>query len=197
MGFESRTRPAATVGAAAAVGTVLAILAATLLAPWFSWRANALSDLGVAPGTALLFNGGLLMGGAFALPYAWALWRDGEGRGRLPAVTFALAVVAMAGVGAFPAGDPLHLPAALGFYLLATATMAVDGLRRRTATAGRMALAAAALHVAVWAAWIAGLRPGPGLALPELAGALLFAAWVVGGSPVAPLGHAGTGRVAR
>lgn len=197
MATRSRSRPAATVGAAAAVGTVLAILAAARLAPWFSWRADALSDLGVAPGTAPLFNGGLLLGGAFALPYAWALWRAGEGAGRLPAATFALSVVAMAGVGAFPTGDPLHFPAALAFYLLATATMAVDGLGRRRAATGRAAVAAAALHLLVWAAWLSGLRPGPGLALPELVGALLFVAWVVAGSPVAPLGPGEVRRIAR
>ncbi|QLG61628.1 DUF998 domain-containing protein [Halorarum salinum] len=197
MATRSRSRPAAVVGAAAAVGTVLAILAAALVAPWFSWRADALSDLGVAPGTAPPFNGGLLLGGAFALPYAWALWRAGEGAGRIPAATFALSVVAMAGVGAFPAGGPLHFPAALAFYLLATATMAVDGLGRLTTTGGRAALVAAGLHLLVWAAWIARIRPGPGLALPELAGALLFVAWVVAGSPVAPLGPAGVRRVAR
>lgn len=181
-----RTSVAAAVGTSAGVGTLLAIVAATALAPWFSWSASALSDLGVARGTAPLFNGALLLGGLLALPYAWALRRREDGHVPVSAVTFALAVLSMAGVGAFPAGTPLHVPMALAFYLLLTATLVADGVRRRRSPTGRAALAAAAVHVLGWAAWLAGVRPGPGLALPELLGALLFVAWAVAGSPVAP-----------
>lgn len=34
-------------------------------------------------------------------------------------------------------------------------------------------------HVIGWVVWGAGLRPGPGLALPELVGSVALAAWVV------------------
>ncbi|QLG27537.1 DUF998 domain-containing protein [Halorarum halophilum] len=192
-----RTSVAAAVGAAAGVGTVLAIVGATALAPWFSWSANALSDLGVAGGTAPLFNGALICGGLLALPYAWALHREGDGQSPVPAVTFALAMLSMAGVGAFPAGTPLHFPMALAFYLLLTVTLVADGVRRRQSPTGRAALVAAAVHVLGWAAWLAGVRPGPGLALPELLGALLFVGWAVAGSPVAPIRPSRIRRAAR
>lgn len=57
-------------------GSLATTLAATLLAPWFAWSRNALSDLGAAgEPTAPLFNGGLLVGGVVAAAFAWALWR--------------------------------------------------------------------------------------------------------------------------
>lgn len=164
------------------------ILVATVVSPTFTWAGSALSDLGVAPATAPLFNAGLLLGGVLGLGYLPALRRASSGRlGTGVTATFALAMAAMAGVGLFPAGDPLHVPAALAFYLLLTATLALDGIDRRGSRDGRIALALAGLHVLGWTAWLAGLRPGPGLALPEFWGALLFAAWVVAASPAAPL----------
>lgn len=138
-----RTSVAAVVGAAAGVGTILVIVAAITLAPRFSWSADALSDLGVARATAPFFNGALICGGLLALPYARALRRAGDGPVPVPAVTFALAVLSMAGVGVFPAGTSLHFPMALAFYLLLTATLVADGVRRRRSPAGRAALAAA------------------------------------------------------
>ncbi len=172
------------------------IALAVALAPWFSVTANALSDLGVADRAAVAtaFNGGLLLGGAVALVYAWTLWAAaGTLWSRVVAVEFGVAALLMGGVGAFPSGTSLHFPVALGFYLVLTLVLATDGAVRRTTTAGRLALAAAGVHVGQWWLWIAGVRLGPGLAIPELVGALLLAAWVVAGSPVAPL----TNRVSR
>lgn len=94
--------------------TIGSILAATPLSPAFSWTGSALSDLGVAPETAAVFNGGLPRAGAGAL----------------------------------------------------------------CCTGG---------HLAGWALRVGGVRPGPGLTLPELWGALLFRSWVVALSPTAPL----------
>jgi len=193
-------RPARRCGTLAPVVALGGILLATLLDPTFSWTADALSDLGVREASAPVFNGALVAGGALGLGYAPALWAaagddagtddDAGSRlaGRAVVPLFAAATVAMAGVGLFPIGSPLHAPAALAFYLLFTLAMAVDGLARRRSAAGRAALLLAGVHVAVWALWIAGLRPGPGLALPEFAGALLLAAWMwrVGPAPAAP-----------
>ncbi|WP_225917729.1 DUF998 domain-containing protein [Halobaculum rubrum] len=193
---NTRRRVAAASGAGAMIAALGGIAVAVALAPWFSVTTNALSDLGVADRAAVAtaFNGGLLLGGAVALAYAWALWAAAGTRGaRLVAVEFGVAALLMAGVGAFPSGTSLHFPVALGFYLVVTLVLATDGAVRRTTTAGRLALAAAGVHVAQWWFWIAGVRFGSGLAIPELVGALVLAAWVLALSPVAPL----TNRVPR
>ncbi|MFB6176852.1 MAG: DUF998 domain-containing protein [Halobaculum sp.] len=185
-------RMAAAAGAVSAVGTPTLIVLATLLAPWFSWAGNALSDLGVAPETALLFNGALIGGGLVSLPFAWLLFhRQGGLGGAARSVLFALTGLTLAGIGAFPSDTALHFPVAVSFFLLLTATLTVDGLLRRSEQSGRLALLAASTHVVGWIAWGQGLRPGPGLALPEFVGALALSTWIVALAPAAPLDEFG------
>jgi hypothetical membrane protein len=189
-GGERATAATAT-RVAAAAGAVVAlsgVAAAATLADAFSPLAGDLSDLGVAaPAVAAAFDGGLVAGGVLAAPLARSLWRRAEGAAaRIAAAAYGLAAVSMAGVGAFPAGTAPHVPAAVGVYLGATVALGADGLARRGSRTGRAALALAAGHVACWAAWLA-VGP-PGLAVPETAGALALAAWVlvVGPLPAAP-----------
>ena len=170
------------------VATVVAlggIALAVLLDPTFSWTGDALSDLGVRDRSAPAFNGGLILGGVVGLAYAVGLWRLADGRERrgawvlrLRAVVFAASMVAMVGVGLYDLTEPLHAPAAVGFYTLLTVVFAIDGLARRRTTTGRVTLGFVPVHVAVWATYLAGLWPVTGLALPELPGALMLAAWV-------------------
>jgi hypothetical membrane protein len=172
-------RLAGAAGSAVALG---GILLATAVSPTFSWTASALSDLGVAAPTALLFNGGLVLGGLLALGYTGALWRSA----RPVAVVYALCACALVGVGAFPSDTAPHVPAAVAFFALLAATLALDGLRRRTTATGRASLLLAAVSVAAWPLWFAtGL--GSGVAVPELVGALSLAAWVVALAPPAPV----------
>ena len=175
-----------------AVATLLAlggIAAAVRLDPTFSWTSDALSDLGVREPSAPVFNWGLILGGAVGAGYAVELRRALDSAvAALRAAVFALAMVAMAGVGAFDLTEPLHGPAAIGFYGLVTLAFAVDGVARRGTTTGRLALAFVPVHVAVWATYAAGWWPVTGLALPELPGALALAAWVWVLGPLPVLG---------
>jgi len=177
-------------GVVAVLVAAVGIAGAALASPAFTVTGNALSDLGqpgnpvATPLTTLLFDGGLVLSGVVGLPFAAVLWRESEHRlGRIAAVPFAVALLGMAGVGLFPAGRPLHVPAALTLYLASMVAMAADGvgtalagLRRRAA----VTLSLVAVHVGGWWAWAASgpvLRPG--LAIPELLGAGVFAAWVL------------------
>ena len=213
MSEDTRTRPRggrdpsprtrATTSALGAIATLFAlggIAAAILLDPTFSWTSDALSDLGVRPRSAPVFNWGLIFGGVAGVGYAVGLGllsrslggEDAEDAfsqqavGTLRAVVLGLAMVAMAGVGAFDLTQPLHGPAAIGFYALTTLVFAVDGLARRGARTGRVTLAFVPVHLAIWTTFVWGWWPVTGLALPELPGALMLAAWVwlVGPLPV-------------
>jgi hypothetical membrane protein len=173
-------------GHLAPIVTLGSILTATVVAPWFSWPRDALSELGVDPATALLFNGGLILGALLAVPYTVPLWRAATTTvARLVAGLFALTSILMGLVGVFPMDTSPHFAVALSFYLLLTATLGVDGLRRRHATTGQLSLTLAVVHLLSWAAWAYGLFPGRGLALPELIGAVFLAVWVLALSPVA------------
>ena len=189
-------RVAALLGAAATLLALGGIALAVSLDPTFSWTTDALSDLGVRDRSAPAFNWGLIGGGAVGVCYAASLALAGTeahvdgapGRvGRAVRTTLlALTMVAMAGVGRFDLTEPLHGPAAIGFYGLITLVFAVDGVLRRAEATGRAALGFAVSHVAVWATFAAGWWPVTGLALPELPGALMLAAWVwvIGPAPV-------------
>jgi len=174
----SPTRLAGPIGA---VFTSAAIFAATVLSPTFSWTDSALSDLGVAadPLVALLFNGGLVAGGFVGVAFAFALRRHS----RALAATYALSLLSMTLVGVFPAGTGPHFPVAVTFFVLATATVTLDGWRRRATTTGRFGLLLAAGHLAGWILWASGIRLGDGLALPELGGVVMFGAWLLAFAP--------------
>ena len=187
-------REPATVGAIAGVMAVfiaaVGIAGAAIDSPAFTVTGNALSDLGqpgnpaATPVTTLLFDGGLVLASMVGLPFALTLWREGDAvLERVAAVPFVVALVGMACVGLFPAGRPLHVPAALTLYLASMVAMAVHGVG--SALAGRrwgaaMTLSLVAVHVAGWWWWAAvGPVRRPGLAIPELLGAGVFAWWVL------------------
>ena len=177
-------------GVVAAGVSLASVLLATMLSPDFAWTANALSNLGVpgtaagTPTTALLFNGGLIVGALVGLVFAFFLWRRAENRGkRVVAVLLAVTLAAMGAIGVFPQGSPLHVPVAVAFFVLVTATIWADavvvggtdeGLR------GAVATWLGAANVGVWVIWAAtGPVRRPGLALPEVVGALVFAIWIL------------------
>lgn len=184
--YTRRRRAARLSGAVAVVVTLGGILTATALSPTFSWTSGALSDLGVTPASAWLFNGSLVVGGVVGAPYAWALYTAAaDPLSRLRAAAYLLSLVAMAGVGLAPAGRPLHLPFALTFFVLAALTAIVDGVARFRLASGKLSLLAGVLAPVAWPVWLLVLD-GRGIAVPEFVGAVLFGVWVVGLGPERP-----------
>jgi len=176
-------------GAVAIALSLGGILVATILSPSFAWTGNALSDLGVAwsaagtSATALAFNGGLIAGGAVGLAFTRALAATARTRAeRIVVALFGLTVVLMGLVGVFPRGSSLHLPVAVGFYVLVSLTLWADGLARFAgAVPGRWlpGLTFGTVNLLAWVAWAAtGSILRGGVAVPETVGALALAGWV-------------------
>lgn len=190
MGFSDYERASLFAGVTSVVLTNVAILAAVAASPAFRWSENALSNLGqpgttsATPLTTALFGGGLILGGALGVAFAVALWTTARNLvQKLSVPVFVLAMVSLAGVGIFPQSQPLHAPAAISFYLLSMVAMALSGagaLVSGRRPRGAVTLALVVAHVGVWWWWSTG---GPifraGLAIPELAGALVVTAWVL------------------
>lgn len=177
-------------GAVGVFLTLGAIFLATVVSPDFRWTAHALSNLGVtttAPGTdttALLFNGGLTLGGLVSLGFAAYLFRAGRtALDRAVGVSYAITVLTMATIGVFPQGRSLHFPVAVAFYLLVSVTLlTAAGAAYRTdeLTWSVTSLALGSLNLGVWIVWgLLGPVRRDGLAVPEIAGAVAFAAWVL------------------
>lgn len=184
---QSRRRLARLSGPVAAAVTIGSILLATVVSASFHWRTSALSDLGTVAATGWLFNGGLVLGALLGAPYGWALWTAAaDWLGTIRTAAFAGALLSMAGVGLFPAGRPLHLPFAIGFFVLGTVTLIADGVARFRLPTGKLSLAAGVASPAVWPFWLVVIAPEGGIAVPEFVGAVLFALWIVALSPERP-----------
>jgi hypothetical membrane protein len=174
----------------AVVVTVGCMLLATVVSPAFAWRENALSNLGVTwtdagtTTTAILFNGGLITGGLVGVTVAVSLYRRVTRRADRVVVALAgTALVLMGLVGVFPQGTTPHFPVAIGFFLLVSGVMWVDGgLRMRAGEHrwGGLTVAGGTANILAWVVWFRVVEePFEGLAIPEMAGAGVFAAWLL------------------
>lgn len=177
-------------GAVAVSVTMVAILLATLVSPAFSWTGNALSNLGVTttaagtPLTAAIFNGGLIVGSVVGLAFAAVLARSPPTLGgRVVSLLFGLAMVMMGAIGVFPQNRPLHVPAAVSFYLLLSVALCTDGLvslGRGWRHRGIVSMGLGVVNVAGWVVWgVTGVVTRGGLALPEIVGAAALSVWTV------------------
>jgi hypothetical membrane protein len=170
--------------------TVGCMLLAALLSPAFAWRENALSNLGVTwtdagtTTTVVLFNGGLITGGLIGVTVALSLYRRVARRtDRVVVVLAGMALALMGLVGVFPQGTTPHFPVAIGFFLLVSIAMWVDGtLRYRDGERrlGGLAVAGGTANILAWVVWFRVVAdPFEGLAIPELFGAAIFAVWLL------------------
>lgn len=160
----------------------LGILLAALLSPTFAWTGNALSDLGArGEPTAPIFNGALIAAGILGVPFVWRVWTATDtALQRAGVALLAASMVALAGVGVFPLPTREHGTVAVAFFGLFTYGFFVHGTGDVLAGDTRRGLASiwfGVAHPTAWLLWV--LVRGGGIAVPELAGAALFAGWVI------------------
>lgn len=91
---------------------MLVIMAGAAMVPSYDFRSGAISDLGVFPETALLFNASLILAGVLAIAGGYAYYRAHGKR-------WLLALFAVAGIGAIGAGAvPLNAGGLHGLFAL-------------------------------------------------------------------------------
>lgn len=172
-------------GLLAPVVTLGAIFLATLLSPTFGWTTEPLSHLGSAgEPTRPLFNYGLILGGLVSVPFAHRLLSTARNRLELVGSgAFVLTGSAMALVGVFPMGTDHHLPAAVSFYALLSASTWLYGggnLRAGDRRLGWTTVGLGVCNLLAWVVYVAVFASSLSLALPELVGALALGGWTAG-----------------
>lgn len=182
-GTTSKLREAALwAGPAGIAVAAFGIFGAILLAPWFEFTANALSDLGAAgEPTAPLFNGGLILGGLLAFAFCVRVWPAATNAAhRLGVALLAVGFVNMALVGVFALPDGRHRAVAVAFFLSFTYGLFVHGSGDVLAghvSRGLTSIWLAVVHLTGWLLFAAA--PFDGLAIPELVGSATLAGWVL------------------
>lgn len=173
-----------------AIGYTLgSILLATAVSPSFSWRENALSNLGVTTTdagtttTVMLFNGGLVGGGLVGVLFCLLAVRLARRPGVRPVVVvLGLTMVMMALVGVFPQGTTPHFPIAAAFFLLVTATLWTDAWMAFLTGHRRwswFSFATGSTNLLVWILWFVAAPIPEALAIPEIVSAVVFGCWLI------------------
>jgi|YelNatPaOPRAMG01_1025707.scaffolds.fasta_scaffold32245_3 hypothetical membrane protein len=153
------------------------VLSSISMSPWFSWRHNALSDLGVGSSSAL-FNLGLILSGLLVLSYALGLYRAYPRRSiiGLGWLLLASSGLSLIGIGVFPEDKGIiHFYFSVAFFTLLASSLLVLGfgiiLHRRY----RLAVFTLSMGVSAALVWSV---PYEGAAIPEAISSILGSAWI-------------------
>ena len=155
------------------------IFLAISTAPWFSWQANALSDLGVEGLTASIFNSGLMMTAAVMAVFALGIYElvKDDRLGKIGFITLIWACIFLVGIGWFPeTAGGIHTEISIAFFVTLPVAMivnAVSFIRRGHRELGALGIAAAAVAIAIWTLnW-------DGVAIPEAVSAASAGGWSI------------------
>jgi hypothetical membrane protein len=170
----------------------------TLLAPWFEWTENALSDLGRLPeGESLsvalfvsrpefaIFNGGLVLAGLIGLPFGWWLFDEADTHfERAGACVFSVSMALLASIGVFYIPHELHGVSAISHFLTAVVSLLLYGTGMALGGRLRAGLVTAGCGIAyllTWVVWGVVLAPTypTSIAIPEFVSGLFFGGWVL------------------
>ncbi len=157
------------VGLLAIIGPAYALISiavAIMLSPWFSWRNNAISDLGVHE-VAPIFNISLIVCGILCMIFAMGVFMAlKHWLGKIGMLMIFLASIALVGIGVFTEDySPHHFYFSVAFFvllLLACLVMGTYFLIKRQKYLGMAAFAVAIIGIIGWATY-----EGPGVAIPE------------------------------
>ena len=177
-------RFAGTCGILGSVLPLVMVLSATFLSSWFSWSANALSELGVGE-QASLFNSAMLIGGVLNFLFSLGLYRyPGSGKlVRAGVFSIMLSSVSLALVGVFTIDSIfMHGIVAFGYFVLAPAGFLFIGFGTKEGIVRKLSYGcgvAALLAIIGLPVVVLALSVKVGFAVPELLEGLIISAWTI------------------
>jgi|CryGeyStandDraft_7_1057128.scaffolds.fasta_scaffold85511_2 hypothetical membrane protein len=166
-------------GILASIVVLSSVLAAISQSPWFSWTANALSDLGVS-GAASIFNSGLIVGGILMMVFAAGLLVvSGRALERAGAALLFIGAIALSCIGVFTesAGD-IHTYVAVAFFGISALSFFLIGAGLMVAGSKKFGLLTVLAGILVGVPW-AFVSTWSGLAIPETLSAVVIFIWVI------------------
>jgi hypothetical membrane protein len=129
-------------GITGSVLTLVMVLVATIISPWFRWDTNALSEMGVGE-ASLLFNSAMIIGGILDFIFALGI-REYLGReGLVKYGTFLIMLdsVSLALVGVFTVSYPIfHGIVALGTFVLTPTGFILIGLNSKQSVTKKLSI---------------------------------------------------------
>ncbi|MFQ6129640.1 MAG: DUF998 domain-containing protein [Candidatus Hadarchaeaceae archaeon] len=175
-------------GVAAPAVALSCIFLSISLSPWFSWSANALSDLGVGE-AAWVFNSGLMAGGILTMIFAAGLSVAFKGRtlGRVGAVLLFFDAIALFGVGLFSeAAGKIHSYFSVAFFVLFPLSLFLLGASAIMAGSKKFGSFTVVDGVLAALPWVFSWD---GVAIPEMISALVASIWIMAEGARLYLGH--------
>jgi len=178
------SRLAGTSGILGSLLSLVMVLSATFLSSWFSWRANALSDLGVGE-QAALFNSAMLLGGGLNFLFALGLYKylPIDRLVRTGSLSLIGSSVCLALIGVFPIDNLImHAIVALGYFMLTPAGFLLIGFGTKDRVISKLSFAcgiAALLAILVLPLIFFVLPFQVGFAVPELTESVVILIWTI------------------
>jgi len=161
-----------------------AIFIAIANAPWFTWYANALSDLGAHAGSDYIFNTGLMIAGILLLLFSIGLFLHFQDLlSKVGAIFLVLDSIALFAIGFFPeTAGIIHFYVSvmffvmfpLGYLIISVAFL----LKKSNIWLAMLALIGAIASIIIWSfPWRSfGIT---GVAIPEFLSSLVGSIWIV------------------
>jgi hypothetical membrane protein len=156
------------------------IFLAISFSPWFNWFNNALSDLGVSDLASIVFNAGLISGGALTIVFVFGLKYLLHGRmtSTIGRILLVLTGVALMGIGLFPETTGVaHFFFSVAFFVLlpiSSWTLGADMLRHSTKEPwGWFSMIIGVVSIVPW------LFRWRGVAIPEMTSSLAMSVWSI------------------
>ncbi len=166
-------------GLLAGVIPLFTIFMAISLSPWFSFTGNFLSELGGDVSSAVIFNAGLMAGGALGTLFAWGILVRREYSCQAGLKIFMAATASLFFVGFFPlTADLWHTAPSVSFFACSTVSMVMIGWSGRKGLLGKGILIMGLVSLAA-APLYAVPRPYGFNAVTELVTSLAVAAFVL------------------
>lgn len=178
-----RSKQSAWLGVVAPLWGMLSVLIAAWLSPWFDWKTNAISDMGVysyGQTAAFVLNSGLVIAGSLTIIFTIGLWSKiaDHWLERGGTIVMGLTGLSLVGIGVFPENfGRIHFLVSVMFFVLAPVGMWFFAGRFLQEPARRQfGIAALLLSLVTVVAWS---LPWEGIAIPEYLSALADSGWVI------------------